>query len=98
MDEYLSWKNDEGLTFDPWIRVHVKFGGKITGICSRSMIISGTLDEWQSWSGLTLKGSGNFYVDKALSPVTIDEKTGRGNYAEPNVWIVHGTKNPDSGD
>lgn len=33
IDDYLSWKNDESLPFDPWLRIHVRLGGKILKSC-----------------------------------------------------------------
>ena len=57
------------------------------------MLISGTVVEWEKWTGLTFQDSGNFIVDKALIPVIIDKKSDLGTYIEPNVWIVHKTTN-----
>jgi hypothetical protein len=89
IDDYISWKNKEGLAFDPWIRVHLKAGGKIVGICNKSMYITGTVAEWEKWTGMLFPGSGDYIVDKALTPITIDKKKDIGTYIEPNVWIVY---------
>jgi GNAT superfamily N-acetyltransferase len=87
--EYLKWQNKDGLPFDPWLRVHVKIGGEITGICRRSMDIVGSVSAWQDWTGLAFPGSGAYIVDKALVPVRIDKKRNIGRYVEPNVWVMH---------
>jgi hypothetical protein len=90
--DYLHWLNKDGLPFDPWLRVHIKIGGKIAGICQRSMIIGGSVSEWEDWTGLIFPGSGAYIVDKALVPISIDKRKNFGRYIEPNVWIVHEIK------
>ncbi len=52
IDHYINWKSANDLPFDAWLRVHVRVGGRIIKACHRSMIISGTSAEWQSWTGL----------------------------------------------
>jgi hypothetical protein len=90
--DYVKWKNKDGLPFDPWLRAHIKIGGKIAGICNRSMVISGSVSEWEDWAGLVFPGSGDFVVDQALVPVHIDKPNNIGRYIEPNVWVIHKIK------
>lgn len=90
--DYLNWLNKDGLPFDPWLRVHVKIGGEITGICQRSMTIAGSVSEWEDWTGLIFPGSGAYIVDKALVPINIDKRKNIGRYIEPNVWVIHKIK------
>ena len=90
--DYKNWQNKDGLPFDPWLRVHIKIGGEIAGICQRSMAISGSVSEWEGWTGLVFPGSGNFIVDRALVPVRIDRRKNVGSYIEPNVWVIHKVK------
>ncbi len=92
IDEYINWENSEGLPYDPWIRVHKRAGGEIIGICERSMEISGSVSEWESWTCLRFPASGDYIVDKALVPIKIDRENNTGTYFEPNVWIVHKTE------
>lgn len=89
MEEYILWTNQKGEPFDPWIRVHVKLGGKITSVCPESMTIQGTVSEWQDWTGLSFQSSGLYIIEKALSPVFIDLEGDLGEYIEPNVWMIH---------
>lgn len=91
MDDYLKWITPKGEPFDPWIRVHLKAGGKIISICHESMHIKGKINDWEKWTGLCFKSSGNYIVDKALCPVSINIEKDKGVYLEPNVWIVHET-------
>ena len=89
MHEYIKWKDKEGLPFDPWLRVHIKEGGKIVGICNKSMHISGTITEWEAWTGMKFPATGEYIVEKALNPVTINIEHNNGSYIEPNVWVIH---------
>ena len=88
-EDYIGWKNESGEPFDPWLRVHTKSGGKIIRICKKSMNISGTIKEWEEWTGMEFQTSGEYVVDKALVPVKIDRDKDSGSYIEPNVWVVH---------
>lgn len=89
MEDYIKWKNAEGLPFDPWLRVHVRGGGKIAGVCGASMTIPGSVKDWEDWTGMEFPGSGRYIVEGALVPVEINTDPGTGLYIEPNVWVVH---------
>jgi len=89
MEDYINWRRGDGLAFDPWIRVHLNLGGRILGICKNSMNISGTIKEWEAWSGLDFPGDGDYIVNNAVIPVSINLKDNTGKYIEPNVWIIH---------
>jgi hypothetical protein len=92
IEKYINWQNKNNLPFDPWIRVHIKGGGRITGICHKSMTIKGTVTDWEKWSGLVIPESGDYIVEKALVPIIIDRDKNIGIYVEPNVWIIHESK------
>jgi len=92
MDDYIHWENEKKLPFDPWIRVHVKAGGKIVSTCTRSMDISGTIADWEEWTNSRFPISGDYMIDEALVPVKIDVTKNTGHYMEPNVWIAHEIK------
>jgi hypothetical protein len=53
------------------------------------MLISGTVDAWESWTKMEFPESGSYVIDGALVPITIDRDRDRGDYAEPNVWMRH---------
>ena len=89
MDDYITWKREDGMPFDPWLRVHTKCGGKIIKTCHRAMYIPGTIKAWETWTDLSFLQSGNYVVNGALCPVIIDLDKDRGEYIEPNVWVVH---------
>jgi hypothetical protein len=89
MESYVTWTTPEGLPFDPWLRVHVRLGGKILAVCHESMRITGTVRQWEAWTGMRLPESGTYVVPEGLVPVQIDRERDQGVYVEPNVWVHH---------
>ncbi len=89
MNDYIEWKNEEGLPFDPWIRVHKKAGGLVVKACNRSMEIRGSVSDWENWTQVKINTAGEQIIDRALAPIMIDLAKDIGTYIEPNVWVVH---------
>ena len=89
MERYIQWRNDDGLPFDPWIRVHVRLGAEIVKVCPQSMRITGTVEDWERWTEMSFPESGMYIVPGALVPVEIDYDANAGIYVEPNVWMCH---------
>ncbi|MFJ5898514.1 N-acetyltransferase [Streptomyces sp. NPDC093064] len=90
MADYIHRQRDDGLPTDPWLRVHVKAGGSIEKVASASMTVSGSLAQWQQWTGLPFDSDGDVDVPGALVPVHCDTTHDHAVYVEPNVWIRHG--------
>ena len=91
MQDYAFRTRDDGLPVDPWLRVHVRAGGRIDRVAPRSMVIPGTAEEWRSWTGLPFDTTGPVVVPGALAPVMCDAEHGTAVYVEPNVWVRHAT-------
>jgi hypothetical protein len=89
MEKYAAWTREDGLPVDPWLRTHVRSGGRIVGVAPTSMVITGTLDEWRRWTGLPFDTTGPVSVEGALAPVRCDLAAGVAVYVEPNVWVHH---------
>ncbi|HEY0697275.1 MAG TPA: N-acetyltransferase [Micromonospora sp.] len=89
MVEYAAQVREDGLPVDPWLRVHVRAGGRIERVAPRSMMISGTLADWRHWTGLPFDTSGPVHVPGALVPVHCDVAHDHAVYVEPNVWVRH---------
>lgn len=89
MENYITWRRDDGLPYDAWLRVHERLGGEIVRVASESMTIPGTVAEWTEWTDLEFPATGDYIVPQALNPVHIDIEADKGLYIEPNVWIVH---------
>ena len=90
---YVTWRNDAGEAFDPWIRVHLRRGGRIVKPVPRSLRITGTVAEWEDWTGMGFPADGAYTFPDGLAPVQIDRAADLGTYWEPNVWIVHAVDN-----
>ncbi|WP_147918646.1 N-acetyltransferase [Ruania zhangjianzhongii] len=91
MSRYAWRTREDGLPADPWLRVHVRAGGRIEKVAPRSMVVAGTLAEWRRWTGLPFDASGEVEVPGALRPVHCDTWHGTATYTEPNVWVRHRT-------
>lgn len=91
MSAYAQRTRADGLPVDPWLRVHVRAGGRIDRIAPHSMVIAGTLDQWQTWTGLPMNTDGQIEVPQALTPVICSLEQGTAVYTEPNVWVRHRT-------
>jgi len=89
MSEFASWVRSDGLHLDPWIRTHQRLGATILAPAPRSMVITGTVAEWESWAEMAFPQSGHYVVPAALDLVEIDREADRGTYAETNLWIQH---------
>jgi GNAT superfamily N-acetyltransferase len=89
MAEYVARVRDDGLPTDPWLRVHVRRGGRIVAVCPVSMTVPGTLAQWRAWSGLPMAASGAVDVPGALVPVHVSVENDHAVYVEPNVWVHH---------
>lgn len=88
-DEYLNWRNADGLPYDGWLRAHVRLGARIIRSCPQSMYIPGSIAEWRRWTGLEFPGSGSYVIPGALNPIEVDVESDLGEYTEPNLWLVH---------
>jgi hypothetical protein len=89
IDEYARWTRADGLPFDPWMRVHARLGARTLKAEPESLLITGTVDEWESWTGMAFPASGDYVFPQGLAPVTIDRELDVGSYWEPNIWMVH---------
>jgi hypothetical protein len=94
IERYARWTRDDGLPFDPWIRVHQRMGAEIIKPEPRSLIITGTVAEWERWTQMAFPETGEYVFPKGLAPVTIDVGADTGIYWEPNVWIAHRLPTP----
>jgi hypothetical protein len=89
IEEYVAWRRDDGSAFDPWIRVHERLGARVSRPLPRSFRITGTVGEWESWTGMEFPVSGEYVFPEGLATLQIDRDADRGSYWEPNVWLVH---------
>jgi len=89
MASYATWTGPDGLSFDPWIRTHQKMGATILAPAPRSMVVNGTVADWEGWTGMAFPETGRYVVPGALGPVDIDRAIDTGSYVEENLWLQH---------
>jgi hypothetical protein len=89
MNHYMRWTQADGAPFDPWLRTHCRLGARLIKVADPSMLIEGTIADWEDWTKLHFPESGDYIIPGALNPITIDVDHNRGMYIEPNVWMQH---------
>jgi hypothetical protein len=89
IERYASWTREDGLPFDPWMRVHARLGGETLRPERESLYIEGSVREWEEWNEMVFPESGEYVFPRGLAPLTIDREHDVGRYWEPNVWIRH---------
>jgi hypothetical protein len=88
MEAYIEWSKAD-QPFDPWLRVHHRLGARLLKVCPEAMRISGSLQSWQTWTGMSFQSSGEYIIPGALAPIKIDVENDSGEYIEANVWMLH---------
>jgi hypothetical protein len=89
IERYATWTRDDGLPFDPWMRLHARLGARIVRAAPEAMIVTGSVADWESWTGMAFPESGSYVVPRATQPVVIDRDRDEGVYHDQNVWMVH---------
>jgi hypothetical protein len=90
MTDYLTWIDEQGRPYDPWLRTHMSMGGAVVGPCEHSMVVEEPIGFWEAWTNRRYNKSGAFAFAGGLVPVEIDMERGIGRYSEPNVWFRYG--------
>jgi hypothetical protein len=89
IERYARWTRPDGSPFDPWVRVHTRLGARIGPVIPRSLHITGTVGEWESWTHMKFPETGDYVFPAGLDTVHIDRDNDAGEYWEPNIWIIH---------
>ncbi|MGH9057339.1 MAG: GNAT family N-acetyltransferase [Acidimicrobiales bacterium] len=84
---YVAWMRDDGLPFDPWLRVHARLGGAIIRPEPKSLRIEAPITEWERWTDMAFPEDGDYVFPSGLAPLSVQD--GVGLYWEPNVWVLH---------
>ncbi|MBB1138059.1 GNAT family N-acetyltransferase [Myroides sp. WP-1] len=92
MEQYIQWTNKEGWPFDPWIRTHCKNGAEVVKVCTKAMLVEGSVQEWEQWTNHSFQASGQYIIDFALNPIEINIERNIGTYVEPNVWMRYNVR------
>ena len=91
IERYVRWTQPDGSPFDPWLRVHWRLGTEFLQVAPQSMVVMGTVQEWETWTNMYFPESGLYVVPEALQPVLINRESDCGRYEDPNVWMRHAT-------
>ncbi|MGH7418253.1 MAG: GNAT family N-acetyltransferase, partial [Candidatus Rokuibacteriota bacterium] len=89
MERYVRWTRTDGAPLDPWMRAHWRLGAEIVRVVPRTLVIVGTVVQWEDWTNMAFPDSGPYVVPGALQPVMIDRARDEGRYEDPNVWMHH---------
>ena len=87
IDEFITWRRDDGAHLDPWLRVHERVGGTIERAAPESMLIEAAVPEWEAWTKMVFPADGTYVVPGMLAPLEV--RGGVGVHVEPNVWVRH---------
>jgi GNAT superfamily N-acetyltransferase len=87
IEEYMSWRRDDGAHFDPWLRIHERVGGEILAAAPRSMVMEAPVGDWEAWTEMRLPADGEYVFPGALATLVVEN--GVGLHVEPNVWVHH---------
>ena len=89
MEQYATWSREDGLSIDPWIRTHQRLGASIIQPAPDSMVIPGTVAEWEQWAAMPLSATGLYVVPGALNMLDVDRDQDLATYREENLWVQH---------
>lgn len=89
IDTYMAWTGPDGAALDPWIRTHLRLGARILAAAPESQTMTGTVAEWEEWSGIALPSTGDYVIPQGLSVLHVDREADLGTYVEPNIWVQH---------
>lgn len=92
MQDYVTWKRDDGKVYDPWLRTQLNLGATFRSVCEHSLNIVGKVKEWESWTKMIFPQSGLYVIPGGHVPVEIDHDRNVGEYSEPHVWYEYSTK------
>lgn len=89
IETFMTWTRPDGSALDPWVRTHLRMGATILAAAPSSQTMTGTVTEWEKWSGIPLPSSGDYVIPQGLSVLHVDREADVGTYTEPNIWIQH---------
>lgn len=74
----MRWRRDDGSALDPWIRTHEHLGAEILAAAPASQTMTGTVAEWEGWTGLALPESGDHVIPDGLNVLRTDRDANAG--------------------
>lgn len=83
---YVGRRRADDLPVDGWLRCHVRGGARVLGVLPRAVTVTGTAEQWASWTGQRFVGPGPICVAGGLHPVHREPRTETWRYDEDAVW------------
>jgi hypothetical protein len=87
IERYAHWVRQDGLPFDPWLRVHARLGATLLRTEPKSLQIEAPVGDWEEWTGMAFPEDGEYIFPAGLAPLSVHD--GVGSYWEPNIWMRH---------
>src|ERR1022692_93663 len=69
IDAYAAWVRNDGMPWDPWLRLHVRIGGRVIGLAREAQTMTGTVSQWEEWTGLEFPLSGDYIIPRGMAPL-----------------------------
>ena len=88
IERYVTWTRENGEKFDPWLRMQERTGAEFTEIAYDSTVITATVADWESWTGIKFPETGEYVIQGGHVLLVIDRENDTGRYAEPHVWYT----------
>lgn len=86
---FATWTRPDGTPLDPWLRTHYRLRARVIATAPRSQVMTGTIRQWEAWTGLVFPDSGDYVIPHGLALLRIDRQGDHGVYVEPNIWMQH---------
>lgn len=87
--QFATWTRPDGMPLDPWMRTHARLGARVIASAPRSQTMTGSVADWEEWTGLALPASGDYVIPDGLDLLHVDRDADLGTYHDPNVWMRH---------
>jgi hypothetical protein len=87
IERYAGWRREDGLPFDPWLRVHARLGARVLRSEPRSLEITAPIPDWEAWTQMAFPDDGEYVFPGGLAPLSVTGQVGA--YWEPNIWMQH---------
>jgi len=66
IETFMRWRRADGTALDPWIRTHERLDAEILAAAPVSQTMTGTVAQWEKWTGLALPESGEYVIPDGL--------------------------------
>lgn len=69
------------------LRVHARLGARILRPEPRSLEITASISDWETWTQMAFPENGEYVFAAGLATLNVHGTTGA--YWEPNIWMQH---------